>query len=81
MVAKKKTGELSFYDIGSRDYDPTIDTLEDVHYAVRELLETVASDLGVDDASDPAFVSFARDAMCDRAVPRDIMDIVVGRRS
>lgn len=78
MVAKKKY--LSFYEFGSRDYDPAVDTLEDVKYALDELFQTVASDLGVDDPSAPEFVQHARDAMCDRNVPREIRDLVAPRR-
>lgn len=78
MVARKE--ELSFYDFGSRDYDPASDSLEDVRCALRELFEAVASDLGVDDMSAPEFVQYARDCMCDRNVPVAIRDAVVGKR-
>jgi hypothetical protein len=52
---------------------------DDIIPALRQLLEGVASDLGVDDMRDDAFIDYARDRLADAKVPHEIIDQAIAR--
>jgi len=53
-------------------FDPAVHGLADVMQAVMDEFDGVASDLGVDDIKDPAFIGYIGDQLAGR-VPNDII--------
>jgi len=54
-------------------FDPAVHDLKDVMWAVMDEFAGVASDLGVDDIKDPAFIGYIGDQLTDKGVPNDII--------
>lgn len=62
---------------GRPNYDPALHTEDAVKRAVSNLLDGVASDLGVDCLTAPAFIDYAGDTMGDHGVAAGIIDRVL----
>lgn len=61
-------------------FNPDVHTINDVMDAVMQEFNGVASDLGVDDPSDPAFIDYIGDRLSDvMPLNDDIVDQVVAR--
>lgn len=59
-------------------FNPHMHTVDDVYHALMNEFYAVASELEVKSATDPEFVSYAKDMMRGN-VPQDVVDVVMKR--
>jgi hypothetical protein len=62
--------------IGYDEYDRFRPTQRELERAVLVIYSNVGTDLGIEDPSDPNFVGYVGDRMCDSDVPEPVRDAV-----